>query len=220
MWVNVFCNHTTKKYLLLTDEDIDAVLQIHDEPIYCDDILLEEGYEILSANLHTFDGAAKWMKKYYPEYSEVKYKAKPVTFKEVREFVNKYHRHHVAPQGYKFAVAVKDEDNTIGVAIAGRPVNRHRDDGTTIEITRLCVKPGFKNVCSILYAKVCRISRELGYERVITYTLESETGTSLMAAGFICKGTNKGGSWCTKSRPRADKAPILPKKIWELELVY
>lgn len=189
-----------------------------DQPTPPDDILLSDGYEILSANLHTYDGAARWIKKYYPEYSEVKYETVPVTFKEAKKFISQHHRHHIAPQGYKFAIAISDGINIVGIAIAGRPVSRLRDNGSTIEVTRLCVKNGYKNVCSMLYSRVAVVAKTMGYKKIITYTLESENGKSLLAAGFKYYGTNKGGSWNTKCRPRADKAPTIPKKIWEMKL--
>lgn len=219
MWVNIFANNITKKYLLLTDEDIERVLPTLDVTINSDDILLSDGYELLCANYHTYDGASKMMKKYYPDYGEVKYKTIPINFKQAKDFIEEYHRHHIAPQGYKFAVAVTDGLNIVGVAIAGRPVSRFKDNGKTIEVTRLCVKNGYKNVCSLLYSKVARIAKEMGYEKVITYTLESESGKSLQATGYHCIGISKGGSWNVKSRPRTDKHPTESKKIWELQLV-
>lgn len=218
MWVNVFGNPIIKKYLLLTDEEIEHILQITENPVYSDDILADDGYEILSANLHTYDGAARWVKKYYPDYREVKYQAKPITFKEAKEFVNKYHRHHSAPQGYKFAVAVTDGKNIIGVAIAGRPVSRYLDNGNTIEITRLCVKLGYKNACSLLYAKVIKIAKEMGFKKAVTYILESESGTTLKASGFKCEGTAGGTHW-TGKRDRGQKIPCVMKTRWSKILV-
>lgn len=213
MWVNVFGNCVTKKYLLLTDDDIESILQVMDEHVYSDDILKEDGYEILTANLHTFDGAAKWVKQYYPEYSEIKYQAVPISFKTAKEFINKYHRHHGAPQGHKFSVAVTDGQNIVGVAIAGRPVSRYLDDHNTLEITRLCVKYGYKNVCSQLYAKVLKIAKEMGYKRVITYILESEHGTTVKASGFVCEGKAGGIHW-TGSRNKGQSIPHEMKTRW------
>lgn len=69
----------------------------------------------------------------------------PISFKEACEFINKYHRHHIAP---------------------------------------------------------------------LTYTLKSEPGTSLKAAGFKVLYQCKGGSWNRKGRPRIDKHPIGQKTVW------
>lgn len=59
----------------------------------------------------------------------------------------------------------------------------------------------------------------MGYEKVYTYTLDSENGASLLASGFILDGTVKGRSWDTPSRRRIDKAPIIDKKRWVKILV-
>ena len=93
---------------------------------------------------------------------------------------------HLAPAppvGGKFAVACHDDGRMCGVAICGRPVARRLDDGTTLEIYRNCTD-GTRNACSKLYGACQRIARDMGYKRVITYTLASENGASLRASNF------------------------------------
>ena len=92
------------------------------------------------------------------------------------------HRHHVAPPGGGFALALLRDGDLVGVAIAGRPVARGNDDGLTLEVTRLCVLDGVRNGCSKLYSRMRRVGQSMGYRRIITYTLTSEPGTSLRAA--------------------------------------
>lgn len=75
----------------------------------------------------------------------------------------------------------------MGVAIVGRPVSRHLDDGWTLEVNRLCTD-GSRNACSALYAAAWRAARAMGYKRLVTYILESENGASLRAAGWKCVG--------------------------------
>ena len=87
------------------------------------------------------------------------------------------------------------------MAICGQPVARKLDDGLTIEIRRVCTD-GTYNACSILYGACARIAHEMGYKRVITYTLASEPGTSLRASGFVDCGEAGGRSWDMPSRPR------------------
>ncbi|MFD2578814.1 XF1762 family protein [Novosphingobium colocasiae] len=65
----------------------------------------------------------------------------PISFRDATAFVDLHHRHHRAPQGHKFSLAVVEDNRIIGVAIVGRPVSRYQDDGRTLEITRLCVIP-------------------------------------------------------------------------------
>ena len=56
--------------------------------------------------------------------------------------------------------------------------------------------------------------RHLGYRRVITYTLASEPGTSLKAAGWREVGQVCGRSWDRRARPRAPRA-LHDKRRWE-----
>lgn len=138
----------------------------------------------------------------------------PISFKEACEFVRLHHRHHKAPQGWKFGCAVNDGEKVVGVIMVGRPVARHLDDGWVVEVTRCCTD-GTKHVASKLYAAAWRAARALGFRRLITYTLEQEKGTSLVAAGFKELYSTPGRSWSVPSRPRVDKHPIGPKTLWE-----
>jgi hypothetical protein len=54
----------------------------------------------------------------------------------------------------------------------------------------------------------------MGYRRAVTYTLESESGASLKAAGFTLDGVTDGGSWDRPARRRTDKTTTAPKKRW------
>lgn len=134
---------------------------------------------------------------------------------EANAFVKQYHRHHRPPQGCKFTLAVADEDMKIrGVAIVGRPVSRTLDDGWTLELTRTATD-GCPNACSALLGAAWRATRAIGYRRLVTYTLQSEPGTSLIAAGWKCVGEAGGGTWDRSDRPRIDKHPTQAKFRWE-----
>lgn len=137
----------------------------------------------------------------------------PITLREARAFVTAHHRHHRAPQGGLFAVAVGAGAAVVGVAIIGKPVARMNDDGWTAEVTRVCTL-GADNACSMLYGAAWRAARALGYRRLLTYTLMTEAGTSLRAAGWKVIGQTDGGSWSRTSRPRVDTHPTEPKTLW------
>jgi len=141
----------------------------------------------------------------------------PCTVKAARVFVGRNHRHHAAPRGGLFAVSAERDGEVVGVAIIGRPVARRLDDGTTAEVTRLCTVDGdrAKHACSMLYAAAWRAARALGYQRLVTYILAEEAGTSLRAAGWHCVGEAGGGSWSRPSRTREDKHPTQTKMRWE-----
>lgn len=139
-------------------------------------------------------------------------KAIPIELKAANEFVSRLHRHHVPVYRDKFRVAAVREDGKIcGVIQIGRPVSRNLDDGMTVEVVRLCTD-GTKNACSFLYARAASAAKALGYQRIITYILETESGASLKSVGWIFDGMTNGGSWDRASRPRDQKAPICKKK--------
>lgn len=138
----------------------------------------------------------------------------PISLDEANAFVREHHRHHQPVPGAKFCVAVTAGETVVGVAIVGRPVARMLDDGWTLEVNRTCTD-GTKNANSALYGACRRAAFALGYRRLITYTLRSESGSSLKAAGWRCIGEAGGGSWSCPSRPRVDKHPLQTKLRWE-----
>ena len=125
---------------------------------------------------------------------------RPCHIREAQSYVKEHHRHNIPPVGGKFAVACYDGERLCGVAICGRPVARYSDNGKTIEILRCCTDGTF-NACSKLYGACCRIGFDMGYERIITYTLKSERGASLRASGFHFDG-EAGGKQRTGERRR------------------
>jgi len=139
----------------------------------------------------------------------------PITLREARHFVGLHHRHHRPPQGGLFAIAVNDGAAVVGVVIVGRPVARMLQNGYTAEVTRCCTL-GHKNAPSMLYGAAWRAARAMGYQRLITYTMQSEPGTSLTAAGWKCVGKTSGKGWDTPSRPRVDTHPLGQKSLWEV----
>jgi hypothetical protein len=139
-----------------------------------------------------------------------------MTITDARAFVGRHHRHHRPPVGGIFAVGVEHDGAVIGVAIVGRPVARAIADDWTAEVTRVAVIDGAPTgACSKLYAACWRAARAMGYRRIITYTLQSERGTSIWAAGWKCVGETSGGSWHRERRPRVDRHPTEPKFRWE-----
>lgn len=140
----------------------------------------------------------------------------PISLKQANEYVTQHHRHHKAVRGCKFCIGLEIEGQIVGVAICGRPVSRHYDNGTTLEINRLCTN-GYKNACSMLYGACVRIAKEMGYKRIITYILGSENGASLKASNFVCEGIAGGKIW-TGTRCRDNGVPKEMKKRWVKEL--
>ena len=141
----------------------------------------------------------------------------PMPLKEANAFVAAYHRHHKPVVGHKFSLGCMKDGQLVGVAIVGRPVSRYLDDGMTLEVNRLC-STGEKNVCSFLYGAAARAARALGYRKIITYTLDSEPGTTLHAAGWICAGLAGGKEWTGERKPKAALYPAQMKLRYEKTL--
>ena len=142
---------------------------------------------------------------------------RPCTYKEAADYVNAVHRHHNASVGGKFALKLTDDDGEIhGVAMCGRPVARHYDDGLTLEINRVATD-GTRNACSQLYGACVRVARAMGYKRVITYTLKTEPGSSLRASNFVYDGEAGGTHW-TGERDRGQNIPAEMKSRWIIRL--
>ena len=146
----------------------------------------------------------------------MKLTAVPMPLDEANAFVKQQHRHHGPVIGHKFSIGAALGDKIVGVAIVGRPVARYRDDGLTLEVTRLATD-GTRNACSFLYGACARAAFALGYKRIGTYILKSEPGASLRAAGWRLIGETPGRSWSVPSRPRVDKHPLQGKLLFEVK---
>lgn len=141
----------------------------------------------------------------------------PVRSRDARAFVAMWHRHHPAPAGQLFAVGAADETGVLhAVAIVGRPVARHYDNGVTAEVTRVATD-GTKNANSMLYAACWRAASALGYQRLITYTQAGESGASLRAARWrVIASRPARPGWNRPSRPRTSHGTEhIPRTLWE-----
>lgn len=119
----------------------------------------------------------------------------PISLRKANDFIAQYHRHNgrTARNGGKFAIAITSETDLVGVAIVGNPLSATFMDGYTAEVLRVCVSPECpKNGCSMLYGACWRAWRAMGGKRMVTYTLQSESGVSLRASGWSIVGQTKG----------------------------
>ena len=140
----------------------------------------------------------------------------PLSLKEANEFVTKHHRHNKKCAGHKFSVGAMYKNELVGVVIVGRPVARKLDNRFTLEINRNCVLDSApKGTCSFLYSRAMKVWQSQGGKKILTYTLETEPGSSLKAVNFNAAaktGFFKGG-WQNRSN-RREYTPI--RKIrWE-----
>lgn len=138
-----------------------------------------------------------------------------VTWREAKAFVGAEHRNHPPSRGHLWSTGVFDGDRLCGVAVIGRPVSRLLQEAGHIEVVRLATD-GTPNACSALYGAAARQAVAHGWKRqdLLTYILESEPGTSLVAAGWVFDGVTSGGEWTRPSRGRASAVQPQPKQRW------
>ena len=151
---------------------------------------------------------------------------KPISMEAAQEFVKQYHRHNKEVKfGPRFATSVVDASGEVwGVAIVSHPINRMLNHkGYTAEVRRVCTKPNAPlNCCSMLYSACWKAWRAMGGTKAITYTLQSESGTSLKASGWQQKAASKGHkvgtSWDTHPRKAKVEGTVVVEPKWRWEV--
>jgi hypothetical protein len=168
-----------------------------------------------------------------------------IDLETAREFVARHHRHNPAPLTWRFGFGCFNGLDMVGVCVVGNPAARLIDrrlgyskPTVTLEVNRLCVRTDLpravvKDACSKMYAHAARetlrrfdgrqppdsAGRSLRIERIITYTLGSENGASLRAAGWEETSiTRDADVWDRPSRPRSVTSPREAKVRWEKQL--
>ena len=150
-------------------------------------------------------------------------KVVPLSLKEANEFVTKYHRHNKKCQGHKFSLGAIFKNELVGVVIVGRPVSRKLDNKLTLEINRNCVLDNApKGTCSFLYSKAIKVWQTMGGKKIITYTLNYESGSSLKAVNFkkekIVQIFKKNTGWTTRENRVWQEVQKTPRIRWGMEL--
>ena len=160
----------------------------------------------------------------------MRFDLKPCELAEAQAYIAEHHRHHDPPRGHRFSLKAMHDGNIVGVAVVGRPVGRHQQDGETVEITRLCTD-GTPNAVSFLVGACKRAARALGWKRMISYTLTEEYGAAWRASGMVQTGEVAGGAWKHTGyessgepalpgmeRKNRNSHPLGPKRRWEVTL--
>jgi len=155
------------------------------------------------------------------------YEIVPLFRSAAKRFVAQHHRHSLPSLGEIFCLGLARDGELVGVAIVGLPKARKLADGRTLEVTRVCVLDDCRNANSMLYAACARAAKALGWKRLITYTLPTESGASLRAAGWALDGENFGGppkAWLTRHGTveidlfGTQRLPLGLKRRWSREL--
>jgi hypothetical protein len=150
-------------------------------------------------------------------------KAVPLDIAEANAFIASFHRHNKPVVGAKFAFGASVGDRLVGVVTVGRPVARKLDDGFTAEVTRCCVLDDApKGTPSFLYSRAWRAWAAMGGQKMVTYTLQTESGASLRGAGWRVIGQSpgwaEGKGWTTRPGREWQSATGQAKFRWEATL--
>ena len=150
----------------------------------------------------------------------------PLSLREANDFVEQHHRHskRTSRDGGKFAIGCGTEGGGLaGIAIVGNPLSATFMDGYTAEVLRVCVAPDSpKNAPSMLYGAAWRAWRAMGGKRLVTYTLQKESGASLRGAGWRIVGQteamNPGSNWNKSDGRVREWQPIYGQKKFRWEV--
>lgn len=141
---------------------------------------------------------------------------RPINRESAKAFINENHRHNKSPCGDRFRIGLYENGVLIGVGVAGNPVSRKQMDENTIEITRVCVLQNKPNACSQIYSRMKKIAQLMGYTRIITYTLDNESGSSLKAIGAKIDHKVAKGNWLNRQNRKYQEVSDMPKQMWLL----
>ena len=147
----------------------------------------------------------------------------PMTLREANDFVENFHRHNgrTARNGGRWSVGATYGGALVGVAIVGNPISATYMDGVTAEVLRACVHDDAPRNCnSFLYGACWRVWRAMGGMRLVTYTLQEESGASLRGAGWRCVGEVKptADGWRKNDHLAREWQPVMGqlKFRWEI----
>lgn len=147
----------------------------------------------------------------------------PIAFSRMKAFVQRHHDHCPPPVCWRYGAGVWNGHTLVGVVSVGRPVARMLPQTTWVEVNRLCVDRSLPDTlrykaCSTLYAWAASEAARRGFDRIITYTLSTESGMSLRYARWKPEHVTRPKSWNSRSRQRVDKTPLVPKVRWARDL--
>lgn len=121
---------------------------------------------------------------------------RPITRSAARAVVAKWHSHHTAHLGETLALGWFSDGDPVACVVMGRPSARLLDNGTTWEVTRLCIGPDAPPcAASRLLGAASRAAEACGIRRLISYTRSDERGTCYKAANWRPTAIVKGQPW-------------------------
>lgn len=196
-----------------------VVAEMADDPVWAVELLRHLGAEELTGHRlrRLYDS------EFNPPVLDFKLDVRPVSFSTMQAFVGRFHRHCAPPVTWRFGAAIFNGWTRIGVLSVGNPVAAAYANRGWVEVNRLCVRPDQApqlawNACSQLYGHAAREAERRGFCKIITYTRQDESGTSLRAVGWDCEGEAGGRSWNSGTRRRNTSTAFVPKLRWSRTL--
>lgn len=149
----------------------------------------------------------------------------PYPVRAAEDWVRAVHRKLPHLDHRMWAIAAWDGDRVVGVAVVGPPTARRlapvRDGSAlppryhTLEIVRVAVIEGTRNVCSRLYGACSRAARAMGVDNLLTYTEAHESGASLRAANFVRDHHRVRAEQADRpGRPRQQRLDVTERVRW------
>lgn len=147
------------------------------------------------------------------------YRIVPLGQKAANDWINDKHEHHSPSTGSFFSIGVEGVADGKLHCVAQVGVMRSRQlmrisGGRGAEILRVA-SDKTPHVASLSIGACARTLQALGYDRIVSYTILGEKGTSYRGAGWWPTIIGKGGEWSREARTRKKAAQPARKVRWE-----
>jgi len=151
---------------------------------------------------------------------------------EANLHISEFHRHHGPVRASFFQIGafrktqapeLTELTEFVGCVVVGRPNARAICDRFTSEVTRLCVRAGHFNVCSMLLGAAWRACKAMGDQRLISYVRHDESGSCYRASSWSPCAITKARKWNSERRKQTSLPGVLlestesvPRVRWEI----
>ncbi len=99
------------------------------------------------------------------------------------DLIARWHRHPGPVLVAMDCVLLQEAGRPCGVGVLGKPLSAILDDGETLEVRRTATN-GTRHACSAVFGRLARVAARHGALRLVTYSREGESGSSLRSAGW------------------------------------
>jgi hypothetical protein len=146
--------------------------------------------------------------------SEHKPKNRNLTLEEVNAFLEGRNPLGDSVASHRFSIGTFLGGRLAGIVVVDYPSSSFRDDGLTLEVTRICTE-GADEIRSFLYRSAARAAFATGARRIGVYASREST-LILRAAGFKLRDLLGEGDWDREVFP--GESPDKPAANWFWEM--